>query len=158
MSGQRSDCISLRQLVRTGCRKLLIVSLLFGIISQLCITLLLSIAAFERSEFAQGIRQDWVYTSDKKVWVQKNPQEELVIPLDFSGSLQLTVGSRVKGARYHPVLHEIVESTSADMDDSLLIEEYIPRDGWIVHQFIEDQIGFPFLAAHSMYLMETPAE
>jgi len=141
-----------------GWWRFLVVAVIFGFVSQPLVVGVLSIIAFESSEFSPGRAQSWAHVSREQQWVQKRPPEALVLPLSLGGRVRIGVGTRVEGARYHPSFHEDVADASDGLGFISLVQDYEPRSGWVVHQYIEDRIGFPLPAARSVFFMETPVD
>ncbi len=147
--------IPLRQLVTAGWRRFWILIIVMSALIQVFVLAVLSVVGFAAFDSGAGPERQWRYSAETSHWVYKYPAEPIVIPLDKYAEHRIVVGTRIVGMPYFESVHgEGIKSTPIG-SLGLLAINYTPSENQQVYQFVEDRIGFPFVAMRSTFVMES---
>ena len=144
--------------IKSGRRRFLALSLVAGILTQALVIVILSMIGFALYESGSWPGREWYFPSAGSDWVYKYPPEPIVLPLNKRATRSIQTGIRYAAMPYSKVVHGDKLKTAPLNAPSFLAIGYTPPQGQQVYQFVEDRIGFPFLAARSVSILESTSK
>jgi len=133
-------------------KKTFILSFLLGMIANILLTLLISRIALSYSELKGSPKTEQVYTGSNCGMTYSYPVEKLILPADQYAIRYLTVGKRIFG---QPILGNSQPNLRTILiPHSRYGPSYSCPKEEIRGSFIEDLVGYPFVAARSSMTLQ----